>query len=279
MNINPIPTLRPVGELLQNNTDLMWYNNNGFNNTIPTPVNSIINNMELSNKISNLQHSFNAYKNDLIYTKELDDNFNEEDIQEILDKDLIFLQSVIDVKKRISILKLKYKAISEETVLVKEYIKKLENLMGKLVESNKEYNDLLFLVSKELNPKKGLNDVRADDIVEKQKNTITELLLHNKHICVDNDDKCCNIIEKIRMLQQIICTKDIENIDKDESENKDSGEPTPETVLCSICIGKNIEYCVIPCGHCFCKGCTNKITDKCHSCRGIIKEKIKIFYN
>lgn len=251
----------------------LFYNNSGYSDN----CNSIIINNDLSNKISILQHSFNAYKNDLIHTKELDNDCNEEEIQFLLDKELLFLQNIIDVKKRISILKKKYTTICDETILIKEYIEKLEKLKINIEETNKDYINLLFIVSKELNPNKDLHKFNNDYVIEKQKNNIIEIILYNNNICKDNDEKCCNIIEKIKLLQDIICVKDIDNIDKNIGINSSEELVVPIFILCTICLEKNIDYCINPCGHCFCKSCINKLTSKCHICRGLVKEKIKLY--
>jgi hypothetical protein len=45
---------------------------------------------------------------------------------------------------------------------------------------------------------------------------------------------------------------------------------------CSICIDNTISHCCIPCGHTYCSYCINK-TNNCYICRGIIRNKIKLF--
>ena len=49
-----------------------------------------------------------------------------------------------------------------------------------------------------------------------------------------------------------------------------------ETNKCSICFNNTISHCCVPCGHTYCNKCINK-TNNCYICRGIIRNKIKLF--
>ena len=49
-----------------------------------------------------------------------------------------------------------------------------------------------------------------------------------------------------------------------------------ETNKCSICLDNIISYCCSPCGHTYCNDCIDK-TNNCYICRGIIRNKIKLF--
>ena len=50
-----------------------------------------------------------------------------------------------------------------------------------------------------------------------------------------------------------------------------------ETNKCSICFNNTISHCCVPCGHTYCNECINK-TNNCYICRGIIRNKIKLFF-
>ena len=50
-----------------------------------------------------------------------------------------------------------------------------------------------------------------------------------------------------------------------------------ETNKCSICFNNTISHCCVPCGHTYCNKCINK-TNNCYICRGIIRNKIKLFF-
>jgi len=46
---------------------------------------------------------------------------------------------------------------------------------------------------------------------------------------------------------------------------------------CTICLTGDITHALVPCGHCFCLSCSNKIQrNKCHMCRQVVKSKIKL---
>ena len=46
---------------------------------------------------------------------------------------------------------------------------------------------------------------------------------------------------------------------------------------CTICYNTTITHCCVPCGHTYCYDCINK-TNNCYICRGIIRNKIKLFF-
>ena len=46
---------------------------------------------------------------------------------------------------------------------------------------------------------------------------------------------------------------------------------------CTICYNTTITHCCVPCGHTYCSDCINK-TNNCYICRGIIQNKIKLFF-
>jgi len=46
---------------------------------------------------------------------------------------------------------------------------------------------------------------------------------------------------------------------------------------CTICLTGDITHVLVPCGHCFCLSCSNKIQrNKCHMCRQVVKSKVKL---
>lgn len=47
---------------------------------------------------------------------------------------------------------------------------------------------------------------------------------------------------------------------------------------CSICLTESISYAIVPCGHTFCSNCSKKQNTNCYICRGIIRERIKLFF-
>ena len=47
---------------------------------------------------------------------------------------------------------------------------------------------------------------------------------------------------------------------------------------CSICLSESISYAIVPCGHTFCSLCSKKQNTNCYICRGIIRERIKLYF-
>lgn len=53
--------------------------------------------------------------------------------------------------------------------------------------------------------------------------------------------------------------------------------PGTSEPLCGICIAEPISHCVAPCGHTFCAGCIRRMNLTCYLCRGVVKDRIKLF--
>lgn len=63
-----------------------------------------------------------------------------------------------------------------------------------------------------------------------------------------------------------------------------SNENNESKKLCPICFENEVEMCVNPCGHTLCNKCVisninNNRSNKCYSCRTIIKDYIKIYFS
>lgn len=49
--------------------------------------------------------------------------------------------------------------------------------------------------------------------------------------------------------------------------------------MCSICLTESVGFAVVPCGHTFCTTCSRKMNMNCYLCRGVIREKLKLYFN
>jgi len=49
--------------------------------------------------------------------------------------------------------------------------------------------------------------------------------------------------------------------------------------MCSICLTESVGFAVVPCGHTFCVTCSRKMNMSCYLCRGVIREKLKLYFN
>lgn len=48
--------------------------------------------------------------------------------------------------------------------------------------------------------------------------------------------------------------------------------------LCTICLQEPIGFAMVPCGHTFCVTCMRKQVGTCFVCRGVVREKVKLFF-
>ena len=112
-----------------------------------------------------------------------------------------------------------------------------------------------------------INDLKIE--LENKNKIIHNLTIENKDINfihkIQLEDK--NKIIHEQQLTLINKNKDI-NILKIKLENKIN--------KCSICLDNTISHCCVPCGHAYCYDYINK-TSNCYICRGIIRNKIKLF--
>ena len=98
----------------------------------------------------------------------------------------------------------------------------------------------------------------------------------------ENQNKIINDLEimhyspkLLEIRQNIINTLKIQLEDKNKIIN-DLTIKNNKTNKCSICIDNIISHCCVPCGHTYCYDCIDK-TNNCYICRGIIRNKIKLF--
>jgi hypothetical protein len=101
--------------------------------------------------------------------------------------------------------------------------------------------------------------IRINKIIEQNK----KLLYIN-----ENQNKIINDLETLHYSPKLLeIRNNIINELKKELEEKNK---------CSICFNNTISHCCNPCGHTYCNDCINK-TNNCYICRGIIRNKIKLY--
>jgi hypothetical protein len=49
--------------------------------------------------------------------------------------------------------------------------------------------------------------------------------------------------------------------------------------VCTICIQEPVAFCMNPCGHTYCVGCSRRQVGQCFVCRATVRDKVKIFFN
>ena len=55
--------------------------------------------------------------------------------------------------------------------------------------------------------------------------------------------------------------------------NSDVKEP-----LCAICLTDPVTHTVAPCGHTFCTPCVRRLNVTCYLCRGVVRERVKLYF-
>lgn len=47
---------------------------------------------------------------------------------------------------------------------------------------------------------------------------------------------------------------------------------------CAICMSDKVSHVLVPCGHTICGGCLKNVTTSCYICRGMVRERVKLYY-
>jgi hypothetical protein len=195
------------------------------------------------------------YKKEIEYLKMDNSNDSESNSEETLTKqNLEFLNNIISIKMKILYNKNKYKSLCEKSNEVSKEIEKINDM----IESYEKFSNLYSCI---LNKRSDYNVI--DNIIEKlnSKNLEKQAL----------DYEINNLITKNETLRNIIIkTDNLFNNENKENKNKIN-------ILCKICDESDIEYCLNPCGHTFCKHCVSRLKNTCFTCRSKINSKIKVY--
>ena len=75
----------------------------------------------------------------------------------------------------------------------------------------------------------------------------------------------------IAAYRRFIALRDIVSMTRtlESSENEPS---------CTICLNESVSYALVPCGHTYCTTCIKKQFSACFLCRGVIRERVKLFF-
>ena len=118
------------------------------------------------------------------------------------------------------------------------------------------------------------NCINANEIIKQYKNLLT--VIDNQNKIIEDKDKKINDFEMPFYSRKMIINRN--NIINDlKIQLEEKNKIINETNKCSICLDNTISYCCVPCGHVYCYDCIDK-TNYCYICRGIIRNKIKLFF-
>ena len=122
--------------------------------------------------------------------------------------------------------------------------------------------------------------IKLEDLLLEDKNKILINKIRDINVLkieLKHKDKNINDLKnKLEIRQNIINALKIQLEDKNKDINVLKNK-NDETNKCSICLDNTISHCCSPCGHVYCSDCIKK-TDNCYICRGIIHNKIKLFF-
>jgi hypothetical protein len=95
-------------------------------------------------------------------------------------------------------------------------------------------------------------------------------------------DSLCDIYEKIdeKIENETINMKkitDFLDIYKKTIDSCDTHKTKLSKYNCTICYDNEVKMCLLPCGHTFCKSCTEKVSTRCFTCNGNVTGKTRIF--
>ena len=109
----------------------------------------------------------------------------------------------------------------------------------------------------------------------KMKNNYDKWIIQNYTVKLLEFENIIDIIEKKIIEFRTLFIYIINKITKPQLDNKK---------LCPICFENEVDICLNPCGHTLCNKCVisninNYRSNKCYSCRTIIKDYIKIYFS
>ena len=104
----------------------------------------------------------------------------------------------------------------------------------------------------------------------KETNPVVSDLLRNKIATLEGEID--NISNKLNALRALIVTGVNEIVKPDDKQKK----------MCPVCFDNEVNTALVPCGHTYCKGCSEADRSryaKCPQCRAQINARIKIFFS
>lgn len=92
-----------------------------------------------------------------------------------------------------------------------------------------------------------------------------------RDICYKIDEKVDNEMIRMGIINDFI------DVYKKTLSSFDLDKKILSKYTCTICYENEVKMCINPCGHTFCKQCSEKIISKCFACNCVVKEKTRLF--
>ena len=235
---------------------------------IGAPFNSLTStSVSFSTNSPNTRYANNTNNLDVIYNYQTElKNYNTkfsiiDNEDNLLETELDFVKNVLLINNKIAIFSEKIQVNIIQIEKIQEIIKNIDNFLNSLKLVN--YTNLgIIITTEDANRENEMLEYKhkIDEIKSEKLNQIQKLIFDN-----------CQLLLKKNFLKKMVKLTKID-VDSENINDIDCG-----SITCSICDTNNIKYCINPCGHTFCEGCSSKLITNCHICRGNITNKIKIF--
>jgi hypothetical protein len=192
--------------------------------------------------------------------------------------DINFLENVLKIKTKISLLTEEHKHIVNEIFDIDKEIADLEK-------TKKNYDEIVTIVDKYVeNYKTGLIEKAKRDNAQESlhyspdvlnptlpdpKLPIINTILYDKKMLLEKyETKKSQLVNEIKILKNIICT------------SSDISQKEENTLMCFICRDKPVDCCLNPCGHTCCNNCASRLANQqCYICRTRFTSKTKMFFD
>ena len=243
-----------------------------------------------NNYDANIMTKFNElkfqYDHDMIKPNQpvffSDETLKEEEIKNTMDN----FNCIIKLKL-IEIRDIKYKINNLE-----EYRKEIIDILKQVKTTEEKYNDIyqknklcmgdLRLESPIHGPFNETLNAQMRDEPEVNKTDLFFLkynCLVRSNYLVNMCEICEKIDEKIGIetTNMNIINKYIEVYRTLLNTSFDSDKKISNKYTCTICYENEVKICVTPCGHTFCKSCSERLRTHCFACNTVVKEKTKLF--
>lgn len=205
-------------------------------------------------KFNKLNQQYNAKLENSFFHK----NDYKYDILNLTDEDLMYF--IDKAKSELTNNKKNIDDINLQIEIYEDYLENINTLKKFLDETNNIYSNLLLKSNKiELSDK----SIFPQNIYSFEKENFIKLLKNDVDIKIENlkEEFSKNINNVVRFKNLLL-------------------KATPEQKkinICIVCSTNKINVCINPCGHTFCKSCTDKMKNICGMCRGNITSKIKLY--
>ena len=155
------------------------------------------------------------------------------------------------------------------------YIKLFDKniLMGAdLQMESPNHKDMLHLLSRDLRGEPTVNNImdfeRLKSYLFITKDSYAKRMFE---VCGKIDDCIMDETRKLSAVNEFI------GVYKRTLSSFDSDKKIFNKYKCTVCYENEVNVCLVPCGHTFCKGCSEKATKKCFMCNGEITSRNNIY--